>query len=178
MRGAVGHAKTILKHKWEVFLLSVKVGIPFRGLLHDLSKFSPTEFIVGARFYSGKRSPNEGERAEIGYSTAWIHHKGKERHHFEHWRDYDPKTGIERPVEMPLIFLKEMFCDRVAASKVYMGEGYTDEEPLKYFLKAKGKRSIGEKTSQRLELFLTILSEKGEKEACRFVKEYKITDSE
>lgn len=178
LKGIFGHFKTIMRHKWEVFKISAKVGIPIRGLLHDLSKFSPSEFFVGAKYYTGKRSPNEGERKDFGFSTAWIHHKGIERHHFEHWRDYDPNTGIERPVEMPVIFLKEMFCDRVAASKTYMGKDYTDCEPLKYFLKAKGKRSIGEKTSDRLELFLTVLAEKGEKEAFKFVREYRIKDAD
>ena len=169
-----GHLKTVLRHKKEVFRLSLKVGIPYRGFMHDMSKFAPTEFFQGVKYFTGTKSPNEGERNEKGYSEAWIHHKGIERHHFEHWRDYDPSTGIERAVEMPLIYLKEMFCDRVAASKVYMGKNYTDGAPLQYFLRAKGKRLIGEKTSDRLEMFLTVLSEKGENEACRFVKEYKI----
>ena len=107
-----------------------KAGIFWQGLRHDLSKYSPTEFIPGAKYYLGTRSPNEAERNDIGYSTAWLHHKGRNRHHYEYWQDYNPKTKKMEPVEMPIKYFKEMFCDRVAASKIYQGKNYTNAHPL------------------------------------------------
>lgn len=74
------------------------------------------------KYFQGTRSPNEAERELNGYSLAWMHHKGRNRHHFEYWIDVDPVEKIYKPVKMPLRFLAEMFCDRVAASKIYRGE--------------------------------------------------------
>ena len=104
----------VIKHCWYA-------GIFLQGLKHDLSKYTPTEFIPGVKYYQGNRSPNEGEREDYGYSKAWMHHKGRNRHHFEYWTDYDTKTRLLTPIKMPLKYVKEMFCDRVAASKFYQG---------------------------------------------------------
>jgi hypothetical protein len=82
------------------------------------------------------RSPNEKERALYGYSPAWLHHKGRNKHHFEYWNDYDPVSKRVKPVKMPARYLAEMVCDRMAASKTYMKEDYSDSAPLEYFLKS------------------------------------------
>ena len=126
----IKHFNTVNKHRFKVFVHCVKAGIFFQGLTHDLSKYSPTEFIEGARFYLGYKSPTEREREVYGYSKAWLHHKGRNRHHFEYWTDYNPATRSLAPVKMPIRYVKEMFCDRVAASKVYMGEKYTVRYPI------------------------------------------------
>ena len=118
----INHFKTITEHKKEVLKGCIKAGIPLQGLMHDLSKYMPSEFIVGAIYYQGNRSPNEGEREAYGYSKAWMHHKGRNRHHFEYWTDYDTVTRIMSPVKMPYKYVAEMFCDRLAASKIYMKE--------------------------------------------------------
>ena len=93
----IRHFITITKHRHEVVRLCFKAGIGFQGLFHDLSKYSPSEFIPGARYYSGKESPNNGERRDNGYSLAWMHHKGRNKHHFEFWYDYDAATGCFSP---------------------------------------------------------------------------------
>ena len=128
----IGHFKTITTHRHAVIRNCFKAGIGFQGLFHDLSKYMPSEFFYGCKFYQGTRSPNEGEREDHGFSYAWMHHKGRNRHHFEYWTDYNPKTRKMEPVKMPLRYVKEMFCDRVAASKIYMKESYTDSSPLEY----------------------------------------------
>ena len=157
-----GHFLTVMNHKSKVFYNCARAGIVWQGLKHDLSKFSPSEFIPGVIFFQGDRSPNEAERESRGYSIAWIHHKGRNRHHFEYWTDYNTKTKRLEPVKMPDKFIVEMFCDRVAASKTYMKENYNDHAPLEYFLRAKGRREIHPDTSRKLELLLTMLAEKGE----------------
>ena len=169
---ALGHFNTITKHRHLVFYHAIKCGIPLRGFLHDLSKYSPSEFFVGARYFLGNRSPNEKERELFGYSAAWLHHKGRNRHHFEYWTDYNPQSKRIEPVKMPLVYVIEMFCDRIAASKVYQGDNYTDNHPLEYFLKAKARRVIHEETSELLESWLLMLSEKGEKETFKYIKNF------
>ncbi|MDD4688709.1 MAG: DUF5662 family protein [Eubacteriales bacterium] len=164
------HFNTITKHRHKVITHCAKAGILFQGLLHDLSKYTPTEFMEGARFYQGTRSPNEAERESRGFSNAWIHHKGRNRHHFEHWTDYDPVTKTIAPVKMPVKCVIEMFCDRVAASKIYKGSSYTDDMPLQYFMGAKHRRVIQQDTAALLEYLLVMLRDKGEKETFRYIK--------
>lgn len=164
------HLKTILKHRHYVIYHCRKAGILRRGLLHDMSKFSWTEFSEGVKYYEGIRSPNEGEREAKGYSEGWMHHKGRNRHHFEFWTDYNPETKRMEPVRMPLIFVKEMFCDRVAASKVYQGENYTEAHPLQYFLNGKARRVIHPETSDLIESWLVMLKEQGEEKTFEHIK--------
>ena len=81
----IEHFRTITRHRHMVLRHCIKAGIPLQGLLHDLSKFTPTEFIPGMLYWQGTRSPNEKERELFGYSEAWMHHKGRNKHHFEYW---------------------------------------------------------------------------------------------
>lgn len=156
------HFVTITRHRHRVMAHCFKAGIGWQGLLHDLSKYSFTEFIPGARYYQGTRSPNERERELFGYSRAWLHHKGRNRHHFEYWRDVDPATKLYGPVPMPMRYLKEMFCDRVAASKIYQGKNYTNEHPLQYFLRGNARHMMHPQTAAVLESWLRMLAEQGE----------------
>ncbi len=178
LKGAFGHFRTITKHRHRVIAHCFRAGIPWQGLLHDLSKYSPTEFFAGARNYQGNRSPNERERELYGYSVAWLHHKGRNRHHFEYWCDINPATKRYEPVKMPLRFVIEMFCDRVAASKIYQGKNYTDRHPLEYFLRGKETREIHPETSDFLEKLLTMLAEQGEDAVFGYVKSCKAANKE
>ena len=165
------HLRTINKHRHKVIAHCKKAGIFWQGLRHDLSKYTPTEFLEGARNYKeGKRSPNEEARLKNGYSRAWMHHKGRNRHHFEFWTDTSPVTRRLEPVEMPVRFAAEMFCDRVAASKVYQGDKYTDASALEYFNRGKDNRSMHPNTSALLESWLKLLAEHGEDAAFTAVR--------
>lgn len=165
-----GHLKTITAHRHMVMIHCFKAGIIKRGLFHDLSKYSPSEFIPGVLYYQGNRSPNEREREVNGYSMAWIHHKGRNKHHFEYWTDYSIKTGTLDPVRMPDEYIFEMFCDRVAASKIYKKDEYNDRCPLEYFLKAKKMRGIEKVTAYKLEFLLRMLADKGEDYTFGFIR--------
>lgn len=171
IKQAVKHFRTITRHRHTVISHCAKAGILWQGLRHDLSKYTPAEFIPGVKFYQGSRSPNEAERETQGYSLAWMHHKGRNRHHFEYWIDVDPKEKIYKPVKMPLRFLVEMFCDRVAASKIYRGDKYKDSDPLDYFLTRKPTRSIHPETSDMLEKLLRMLAEQGEDKVFAYIRE-------
>lgn len=165
-----GHFMTITKHRHEVMKNCFKSGIFIQGLLHDLSKYSPAEFMVGVSHFQGDRSPNEGEREDYGYSKAWMHHKGRNKHHFEYWTDYDSVTKKMSPVRMPKKYVIEMFCDRVAASKVYLGENYNDSAPLNYYLNGKPRRLIHEQTAKEIEHLLVMLEEKGEEATFKHIR--------
>ena len=173
----LGHLSTVTEHKFLVMKHCFAVGLYAQGILHDLSKFSPTEFLNGCMYYQGgTRSPNNGERDVKGYSEAWMHHKGRNRHHYEFWNDYrkDAKPG-EYPitsVQMPRRFVAEMLMDRIAASKTYKKEAYTQHEPLKYFQNGKGTVLMHPQTRKELERMLRILDKRGEKELFRFVRGY------
>ncbi|MDE5945885.1 MAG: catalase [Oscillospiraceae bacterium] len=147
-----------------------KAGIIWRGIWHDMSKFSPSEFIPSIVYFQGNRSPNEAEREKNGFSKAWIHHKGRNRHHFEYWTDYNTKTKKLECVKMPDIFIVEMFCDRVAASKTYLKDKYTDKSPLDYFLKGQGRKIMYPDTARKIGFLLNMLAEKGEDYTFRYIR--------
>ena len=165
------HFKTITHHRHLVAKGCFRVGLYRQGLTHDLSKYSITEFRVGARYFQGTRSPNNAEREDIGYSSAWLHHKGRNKHHYEYWIDYTMRVpGGMAPVPMPDKYIAEMIMDRIAACKVYQGDAYTDQSPWEYYLSGKDPAPMHEYTRAQLELLLKMLSEKGEKETFRYIK--------
>ena len=167
----LGHFKTITLHRLLVCKGCFKIGLYRQGLMHDLSKYLPTEFLNGVKYYQGFRSPNNAEREDKGYSEAWLHHKGRNKHHFEYWIDVNPVSKQYEPVEMPTRYLIEMFCDRVAASKVYRGDAYQDSDPLDYFLAGmKRKRPIHPKTAKKLHFLLRMLAEKGEDQTFAYIR--------
>jgi len=165
-----GHLKTITRHRHYVFVNCVRAGIPAQGLVHDLSKFSPTEFIPGVRYFQGNRSPNAREREVNGMSLAWMHHKGRNRHHFEYWLDINTETGKYAPVPMPRRYVIEMFCDRIAACKVYLRDAYKDSSALDYFKRREDKRDMHPDTCRMLTGLLEMLAEKGEKQTFAYIR--------
>lgn len=173
----IKHFRTITKHRHKVIFHCAKAGILWQGLRHDLSKYSPSEFFSGARYYQGTRSPNEVEREKFGYSRAWMHHKGRNRHHYEYWNDYNPVSKQIENVEMPINFVVEMFCDRVAASKVYNGASYKDSDSYEYFLKIKGKNRMHPNTEKLLNKLLEMLRDEGEEKTFRYIREELIRGS-
>ena len=169
-----GHLKTVSHHRWLVCKGCFRVGLYRQGLTHDLSKFSPTEFRQGIKYYQGYRSPNAAEREQKGYSEAWMHHKGRNRHHYEYWTDLSPTTKRYEPVPMPRKYLVEMVMDRIAACKIYHGSAYTDAYALNYLVHAEEVRDgsmMHPDTRRELLYVLTMLRDRGEKETFRFLRE-------
>lgn len=167
------HFCTITKHRWAVRRGCFAVGLYRQGLTHDLSKYSWTEFRSGVKYYQGTRSPNSREREVVGYSTAWMHHKGRNKHHFEYWTDLDLKTRRYAPVPMPRKYFIEMVMDRIAACKIYHGKDYRDGDALAYFLGSSESRetsAMHPQTKEELIYVLTMLRDKGEKETFRYLR--------
>ena len=98
------HLKTVQRHRRLVRQYCFRLGLYWQGLTHDLSKFSPVEFWAGVKYFQGDRSPNDAQRRDKGYSASWMHHKGRNRHHFEYWIDYGVSgegiIGVEMPKNM------------------------------------------------------------------------------
>ena len=167
---AIKHFITITRHRHAVMKHCFKAGLIWQGLTHDLSKYGPSEFWAGAKFYQGNRSPQAKEREVYGYSAAWLHHKGRNKHHFEYWTDY--ADGRRVNVEMPAKYFAEMICDRMAACKIYLKDKYTESSPLEYFEAKTDKEGMNTKTCENLRYFLTLLKEKGEKQTFKELKNF------
>ena len=166
-----GHLRTVHKHRAVVRKLCFKCGLYWQGLTHDLSKYSPVEFWNGVRFYTGKKSPHVGERARYGYSKAWLHHKGCNKHHAEYWQDIRG-NGKTEPIEMPDKYFVEMICDRVAASMIYNGVEYTDSAPVKYYLSHADENQFHPETRKLLATWLNIIASEGTEHAFERIKKY------
>lgn len=164
------HLRTILHHKALVRKGCFKVGLYRQGLFHDMSKYSPTEFLVGCRYFQGDKSPNNAERAQKGYSAAWLHHKGRNKHHLEYWIDYSAEQDVMTGMKMPVKYVVEMFIDRMSASKNYQKEKYTDRSPLEYFEKGKGHYMMHPDTEALLERLLVMLAEEGEERTYSYIR--------
>lgn len=172
MRSAFfSHLHTVNKHRRLVRKHCFKIGLYWQGLTHDLSKYTPVEFFPGVKYFQGTCSPQVKERELFGYSPAWLHHKGRNKHHFEYWTD-GGKNGVPIAVQMPRRYFAEMLCDRVSASKVYKGKDYTDRSPLEYYQARKDNAFMNEKTATDLEYFLTLLAEHGEAQFFAELKQF------
>ena len=161
LKKAYGHFRTITRHRHEVIRNSKKAGILWQGLFHDLSKYTPAEFMAGARYFCGDRSPNETERAVFGYSAAWLHHKGRNKHHIEYWLDADCAVT---PL-MPYKYAVECICDKLAATRVYAkAQGvYNNDMPLGHWRRFGNKVNGNPKTMAFIEKVFTDLAHHGEK---------------
>lgn len=165
------HFVTITHHRHLVRKGCFRVGLYWQGLTHDLSKYSPTEFRNGARYYQGTRSPNAAEREDKGYSEAWMHHKGRNRHHWEYWTDMSRATLRYESVPMPRKYLVEMVMDRRAACMTYQKETYRDDSALRYFEKSRERELMHPETHRQLHYLLTMLAQQGEEETFRYIRQ-------
>lgn len=165
------HFKTITRHRMIVMAGCFRVGLYWQGLTHDLSKYSPTEFWNGAKYYQGVRSPNAAEREDKGYSEAWMHHKGRNRHHYEYWTDMNMTTLQYEAVPMPRKYLAEQIMDRRAACMVYQGKDYTPASPINYFENSRERSLMHPRNRRELEFLLTMLKDEGEDATFRYIRE-------
>lgn len=168
MNKFMGHLTTINRHKFKVTSLCFRCGLYKQGILHDLSKYSLVEFSAGVKYFQGNRSPIDKEKEVLGYSLGWLHHKGRNKHHWEYWLD-NTFEGI-KPIEMPVNYVVEMFCDRVAASMIYQKDKYTDRSALDYYLHGRGYVTIHPNTDKLIMNLLTYLSENGLDKTVNYIK--------
>ena len=158
LKNVVKHTKLVLKHKWYVFIYCTKLGMPIRGLRHDLSKFTPAEFLESVKYYDGKISPITVAKRANGYSKAWLHHKGRNKHHYEYWVD---ENAPEKTPIIPYKYVVEMICDKLSASRVYNGKEWTRNSELEYWTKEKQRIKVNKHVEEMLTEVFEQVAEKG-----------------
>jgi len=169
MNKFLGHLSTINKHRHMVLAMCFKCGMYSQGLLHDLSKYSPSEFISSVHYFHGDRSPITYEKQDIGYSKCWLHHKGRNKHHWEYWTD---RVGNELlSLEMPFNYVLESVLDKIAASKVYKKQDYTTDYPIDFFNKSYEIHVMNSETSRQITTLLTFLKDNGEEKTLKYIKQ-------
>lgn len=132
-----GHLRTIRTHRKWVRHYCFKAGIPWRGIVHDLSKYSPVEFWESVKYYDGKRSPIDVCKEKNGWSKAWQHHKHRNKHHAEYWTDnYDSGTST---ILMPRKYAVELLCDFIGAGRAYMGKDFSFEKEYEWWINKRDK---------------------------------------
>lgn len=155
------HLHVVNKHRFKVFCLCCRAGQFWRGLVHDLSKYSPEEFFEGVKYFNGGYSPIRNCKIENGYSKAWLHHFGRNKHHYEYWYDY--ASSIETPI-IPYKYFVEMVCDSLAAGMTYQGKNWTDDYQLSYWLRTREKAKVHPKMDKLLTKVYSDVAKKGVKE--------------
>ena len=154
------HLHTINKHRFKVFIMCCKCGFPIRGLLHDLSKYHPTEFFEGVKYYTdGKSSPILNAKKKLGYSNAWLHHKGRNKHHSEYYLDL---TSPNKAPVIPFKYMVEMVCDKIAAAKTYEKKKYKNITPYYYWNKSRDLEVMNKKMQAFLTEVFELLGAYGE----------------
>ena len=166
----IKHFITITKHRHKVMIYCFRSGLIIQGLMHDLSKYGFTEFWNGAKYYDGRKSPHYNERLAKGYSSAWLHHKGRNKHHIDYWMDVNMKTFNIEPVPMPNRYVVECVCDRIAASKVYNKSSFKPHMVLDYFNKEAEFLPMHADTKNKIIYFLNYYIENGEKKLFKYMK--------
>ena len=167
------HLHTVNTHRRLVRHYCLKLGLVWQGLTHDLSKYSPTEFWRSVKYYQGNRSPNDAERIANGVSLSWLHHKGRNRHHFEYWIDYclrEDGSVYIGGCKMPKRYVAEMFCDRIAACRVYQKEKYTGASPWTYYQRSKDHYLMHPETRALLEKLLRMVRDLGRERTFAYIK--------
>lgn len=169
----IKHFITITKHIHYVRKFCFKCGYYKRGLLHDLSKYSPVEFFASAKNFQGDRSPIDAEKEKYGYSLAWQHHKGHNPHHWEYWID-ELGTFRNKPIIIPKEYIIEMLCDWLGAGIIYsnikVDYNAPYKEPLEYFKKYEGERIFHPVTKRTIIYYLNYISEHGINKFCKEVR--------
>jgi hypothetical protein len=144
------HLKTILIHKWYVMIACWSCGLYWEGLIHDLSKFSPTEFLELGKYYKQGTSPVNIARSINGVSKAWLHHKGHNKHHWQYWVDFLPNSNKGVPMEMDEKSVLELICDWVGAGKAYSKNKWSEVILLDYWNKYNEEFLLHEQTRQNI----------------------------
>ena len=149
------HLRTVQTHRKWVRKYCFLVGIPWRGIKHDLSKYSPTEFFESARYWIGTGSPINEAKEENGVSYAWMHHKGRNSHHYEYWMDNFDDGGIARL--MPKDDFTELVCDYLGAARAYLGDKFSYHKEKEWWANKREKTSMNEQNKTMLDIIFSDL---------------------
>lgn len=142
MKKYIKYLSYIIRHKWYVFVECCKLGIPWRGLVHDMSKLLPREFFPYMNFFCG----DEKEKNQNAFDFAWHWHQKMNKHHWQWWiLKYD--SGKLIVFEMPMAYRKEMLADWRGASRAINGKDNT----VQWYSENKNKMKLAPETRKWIE---------------------------
>jgi len=124
MKKHLKYLSYVIRHRWYVFVECLKMGLVWRGLVHDLSKFLPSEWFPYVNYFNGEwrckgdvppdyKAPQEIKAA---FDLAWLKHQHRNPHHWQYWRLREDDGGT-KVLPMPPVFVKEMLADWRGAGK-------------------------------------------------------------
>lgn len=162
MSNTFNHLKTIIKHKYYVGKYCFMCGLYWQGITHDLSKFSPTEFWESVKYCTGKRSPIDKCKEVNGYSNAWFHHKGRNKHHWEYWVD-NFESGMTF-AKIPFKYALELICDYLGAGKAYNEKGFTIKDEYQWWIQQRNIKLFHPDTKLLIDIIMIDMLNNGIKE--------------
>jgi hypothetical protein len=162
MKAHLQYARYVARHKWFVYQEARKLGIPFLGALHDLSKLRPSEWgpyvdyfygdfpeaVYGDMRNLGLRTKSDVSRA---FDEAWLKHQHANKHHWQHWvlREDDGGTKV---LPMPHRYRREMLADWRGAGRAITGKDNTAE----WYAKNRAQMQLHPDTREWVERMLNV----------------------
>ena len=132
MKGFFKHWGLVNRHRFRVWVNGIHCGIGWHCFFHDLSKYTPREFLTSVKNYVGTHSPVYEERLKNDYfSFICQHHTKRNKHHWEYWTDYF--EGNILAMTMPYKYATEYVCDMLSASYCYDPKHFSSRKTLDYF---------------------------------------------
>lgn len=171
MKKYIQYLNYVIKHKWYVAIECFKMGLIWQGIIHDMSKFLPNEFVPYARFFHGKKKKQIRDKTgyykptdtgDTDFDFAWFLHQKRNPHHWQYWICPDDNKNI-KVFEIPHKYVKEMVCDWIGAGKA---QGYfsPSNDPLletRKWWEANNKKMLFHlNTRKKIEQMLYILNNK------------------
>lgn len=144
----------VLRHKWFVFLAAWRLGVPWLGLVHDLSKFRPSEWRPYVAFFHGKKAKprrdstgyyKPTDTGDAAFDFAWLLHQKRNRHHWQWWVLPDDGGGL-KVLPIPDRYRREMLADWRGA-----GRAQGTPDTLKWWLANNHKMRLHPETRAWLE---------------------------
>ena len=165
------HLRKIQTHRKWVRHYCFSIKLYKQGLLHDLSKYSPTEFWESVKYYQGTSSPIDAAKKDKGYSMAWFHHRGRNYHHYEMWQDDFDHGG--KPLLMPYKYFAEMICDYLAAGRAYMDEKFSFVAENEWWKKKRAKGlAMPENQMKMIDFIFNQLAEREERDGTTWTENW------
>lgn len=155
------YLKYVTRHRWYVFVECCKLWIPWRGILHDLSKYSYKEWFAYVEAFYGEFGYSFDSNRDLfdkllhkevmeAFDYAWLHHQKKNPHHWQYWLLQNDEDGLY-PLEMPIDYAKEMVADWKGASRAI--KGYDDT--INWYERNKDKIQLHERTREYVEYLIS-----------------------
>ncbi|MFW6172590.1 MAG: DUF5662 family protein [Elusimicrobiota bacterium] len=119
------YLKYVVIHKVYVFIECCKLGILLRGILHDFSKFYPSEMIPNVKFHYGpdkkviRNKSGYYRKFECGdeiFESSYLLHVRRNDHHWHYW-SVTKDDGTTKEFPMSNGARKEMLADWIGAAK-------------------------------------------------------------